>query len=166
VKGLREKKAALRELGSKIEKHEGWWIFPEESPIQGFMGAGSVFIVGDQPSKSDWEVGHPNRTAFYRTLQKVGIHDAHLTDIYKRRGECSELNIAIPADFEDHVKFLKQEIEIVKPTYIVALGVLAQRVLIQKVLHRSIPRMWHFNYVVRAHKIADYAQNMREAIWG
>lgn len=160
------KEQALLELKVKIENHKDWWIFPEEFPVRGFMGTGSILIAGDQPSQSPWHVGHPNRVAYYQTLKKVGIPNAHLTDIYKRRGKPSALKESIPSDFEEHVRILKQEIEIVKPTHIVALGMLAQELLIKKIIGSRVSRMWHFHYVVLNGKLSEYEQNMREAIWG
>jgi hypothetical protein len=136
------------------------------------MGRGPIFIVGDQPSKDKWPPEHPNRRAFYDTLQKVGLQNAHLTDLYKKRGWSSELERCppddFPDDFPDHVKFFKEEIEILQPTLIVALGQLAQRLLIQKVTEwkLAVPRIWHFSHVVREGKESQYEANMREMIWG
>ena len=159
-----DKETALVELKESIQKRKDWWIFPEELPIRGFMGTGPIFIVGDQPSPSPWHPGHPNRVAFYSTLKRIGISNAHLTDIYKKRGKPSMLREVIPDDFEDHVNLLRREIEIVNPKRIVALGELAQKLLIQRVLKRNVNRMWHFHYVVLAGKESEYEQNIREAI--
>ncbi len=160
------KEQALFELKREIQTHKEWWIFPEEFPIRGFMGTGPVFIVGDQPSQSNWSSDHPNRAAFYGTLKRIGVSNAHLTDIYKKRGKPSGLRKLIPNDFEEHVILLKKEIEIVKPTRIIALGELAQKLLIQRIIGPGVRRMWHFNHVVVAGKQSEYEQNMREAIWG
>ncbi len=162
------KKDALRQLSERIHAHEDWWLFPEQDAIQGFMGTDPIFIVGDQPSKSEWPPGHPNRRAFYGHLQKIGVPNAHLTDLYKKRGECSALRAGLPDDFADHVSLFREEIEILQPTRIVALGHLAYRLLKEHVAERSpsMTRMWHFSYVVRYGKLSQYEANMRRAVWG
>jgi uracil DNA glycosylase superfamily protein len=166
------KKDRLIELSERIRSHKDWWCFPAEAPIQGFMGRGPIFIVGDQPSTDKWLPEHPNRRVFYDTLQKVGLQNAHLTDLYKKRGLSSRLEWcppnAFPDDFPDHVSFFREEIEILQPTLIVALGQLAQRLLIQNVTEwgPAVPRIWHFSHVVREGKKSQYEANMREIIWG
>ncbi len=159
---------ALLGLANRISSHKDWWLFPPENSIQGFMGRGPIFIVGDQPSRSEWSLGHPNRRVFYDTLLKLGLQNAHLTDLYKKRGENNELELGLPDDFLDHLSILQKEIEILRPTRIVALGQLAQRLLIQNLTgwNLSIPRIWHFSYVVREGRESEYEANMRDIIFG
>jgi len=159
---------ALRELEKTINSHSDWWLFPSQGSIQGFMGTRPIFIVGDQPSTDEWPPSHPHRRAFYDTLEKVGASNAHLTDLYKKRGLSRSLETRLPDDFCDHVNLFRKEIEILQPTRIVALGQLAQRLLIQHVAEwRPAPRrMWHFSYVVQSGKLSEYEANMRWAIWG
>ena len=70
MKSTDPKKDALRELVERIQSHKNWWLFPAQDAVQGFMGTDPIFIVGDQPSKSDWPPEHPNRKAFYGLLPK------------------------------------------------------------------------------------------------
>jgi len=164
---MSKKKDALLELAESIRSHEDWWLFPSQDSIQGFMGTDPIFIVGDQPSKSEWPPSHPNRRAFYGHLKKVGVPNAHLTDIYKRRGKSGALRAGLPDDFHDHVSLFLKEIEILQPTRIVALGHLAHSLLIQHVAEwrPTFRRIWHFSYVVRYGKLSQYEANMRRAIW-
>jgi hypothetical protein len=168
VHSHQEKYLALSELKNGIPTNNGWWVFPDEHPIRGFMGTGDIFIVGDQPSREEWGSTHPNRRIFYDTIKKVGLANAHLTDLYKKQGRCSELkNGPPPSDFDEHLNFLRKEIEILKPKLIVALGALAQRLLIQNLQswkHR-VPRIWHFSYVKRAGKESEYEKNIRQIIF-
>lgn len=161
-----QKKAALTELAAKICTHKDWWLFPAQEPVKGFMGTAPLFIVGDQPSMSEWLPSHPNRLAFYGHLQKVGASNAHLTDIYKKRGKCSELRKGLPRDFSIHLEILRQEIEILQPERIVALGHLAYQLMVQHFGNQRhiLRRMWHFSYAVRAGKLFEYEVNIQQAI--
>ena len=165
---IENKKESLRKLADDISSRESWWLFPSEGPIQGFMGRGPVFIVGDQPSQSEWPPQHPCRRAFYDTLQQVGLTKAHLTDLYKKRGEPSALKHGLPTDFPEHLNLFRHEIEILKPKLIVALGELAQRLLIQNLPEWDIPipRIWHFSHVIRTDKESQYEDHIRDIVPG
>ena len=161
---------ALHKLKGEICSHTDFWVFPGQDSIKGFMGTDPIFIVGDQPSTDEWPPEHPHRKVFYETLQKVGLANAHLTDLYKKRGLSNALakEKELPRDFGKHLSLSRKEIEILQPKIIVALGALAQRLLIQKLQdwRPAIPRIWHFSYVVRSGKESEYAANMREMIFG
>ena len=158
----------LKEIAVEIGSHEDWWLFPTQEPIQGFMGTDPIFIVGDQPSTAEWGPGHPSRKIFYQTLQSAGLHNAHLTDIYKKRGYSSSLNPALLSDdFPEHVSFLRKEIQILRPKLIVGLGALAQRLLKQSLpeWRDPIPRIYHFSHVVKESlDPKQYEDNMRDII--
>jgi hypothetical protein len=160
----------LGELAVEIGSHEDWWLFPTQGPIQGFMGTDPLFIVGDQPATAEWGPGHPSRTIFYQTLQSVGLYNAHLTDLYKKRGYSSSLDrTLLPDDFLEHVNFLRKEIQILRPKLIVGLGQLAQRLLKQSLpeWRDPIPRIYHFSYVVKEGlEPKEYENNMRDIILG
>lgn len=158
----------LSALANEIQQHRDWWQFPEEGSIKGSLGDSSIVIVGDQPSTSSWPESHPNRRAFYYTIQRVGVADAHLTDLYKRRGLSGQLKAGLPHDFEFHLSFFRRELEILKPKRVVAVGWLAFNLLFQHVaeVRPILRRMWHFSYVVRYGRLHLYEANMRNAIWG
>jgi len=161
--------ALLRELANEIASHKDWWLFPPQEPIQGFMGTDQIFIVGDQPSTAEWGPADPRRKIFYGTLQSVGLHNAHLTDLYKKRGYSSSLQQGLPADFLDHVNLFRKEIRILAPKLIVAVGELAQRLLKQSLpeWRDPIPRIFHFSYVVKqGWDQKQYEANMRHIILG
>jgi len=161
------KRNALLELAREIDANQNWWRFPEETPIQGFLGTSPIFIVGDQPSTSPWPESHPNRRAFYDTLKKAEVSDAHLTDLYKKRGRSSAMRNGLPDDFEEHLLFFRREIEILKPTRVVAVGKLAYDLMFQHLeeMRPILGLMWHFSFVVRFGLLHKYEANMRKAIW-
>lgn len=94
-KDFEQKSNKLRELEKKISLHDDWWLFPTQDPIQGFLGTGDIFIVGDQPSTDEWGPKNLNRIMFYKTLENVGLQNAHLTDFYKKRGFSNTLEPGI-----------------------------------------------------------------------
>jgi len=62
---INQKKDALLKLAMRIDSHKDGWRFPGQDSIREFMGTDPIFIVGDQPSKSEWPPEHPNRRTFY-----------------------------------------------------------------------------------------------------
>jgi hypothetical protein len=153
----------LRTMARQIEDADDWWRFPNEPIVQGFMGTGP-FVVGDQPSTSDWDESNRNRRVFYDLLAQV-MPNAHLTDIYKKRGRSGSLRAGLPQDFQEHVQFFRTELALLKPNRVVALGHLSYRLLKRHVpeVRPILGRMWHFAYVVRYNKTALYESNMRSA---
>lgn len=163
------KRKALIELAREIDANPNWWRFPEEPPIKGFLGASSIVLVGDQPSTSPWLKSHPSRRTFYDTLNRIEASDAHLTDLYKKRGRSSALrNAPLPNDFNDHLLFFQREIEILQPTHVVGVGKLAYDLMfrhLEKLRPVLVGWMWHFSYVVQADLQHKYEANMRKSIW-
>jgi len=158
----------LGELAKLIDAHPDWWRFPEDGPIRGFLGSDPIFLVGDQPSTSAWESWHPNRRAFYGLLEKLGASNAHLTDLYKRRGRSGALRSGLPADFDLHLRLFREELAILRPTRVVALGGHAYDLLATHVpeVRPILSQMWHFAYAVRYGRLAEWEENARAALEG
>ena len=158
----------LAELAAVIRSHSDWWLFPAEGAVRGFLGTDPLFIVGDQPSTSPWESSHPHRREFYGLLARLGAGNAHLTDLYKKRGLAGSLRKGLPDDFSEHLAFFREELAILQPTRIVALGEDAHRLItahvsdVVPVLHR----MWHFGYAVRRGRVSEWEANTRRALSG
>jgi hypothetical protein len=155
-------------MASVIDSHSDWWRFPTEKIVEGFLGTDPIFIVGDQPSTSKWDVNNRNRRGFYDSLIKIGAANAHLTDLYKRRGSSGELSRRIPDDLQEHVKFFRDEIELLNPVRVLALGDLAYQFLafLTPELKSKLKRVWHFSYAVRYGKLSEYEAQLRDAVEG
>lgn len=160
-----EKTQKLRQLAEEADAQKDWWLFPSEPLVKGFMGSGSFFIVGDQPSTDPWLVDHPHRRAYYDLLVDEGVGEAHLTDLYKRRGPAGELKGEPPADFQEHLQFFLKEVDLLQPTTILAMGNDAYNLL-----HRHTPklfkrcfRVWHFG-TVRHRKLEEFQTSLRNGI--
>jgi hypothetical protein len=158
----------LAHLAAVIDAHPDWWRFPADGPVRGFLGTGPLFIVGDQPSTSPWESSHPHRREFYGLLTRVGAGNAHLTDLYKKRGPAGALRNSLPSDFAAHVAFLRQELALLRPTRVVALGDDACHLLRVHVpeIVLVLTKMWHFGYAVRRQRINEWPANACAALFG
>jgi hypothetical protein len=156
----------LTKLAKHIDTQTDWWRFPTEGQVQGFMGTDTLFFVGDQPSTSEWGPTSPSRRAFYDCLPLVGAADAHLTDLYKKRGKSGALKDGLPSDFPMHVDFFRSEMSLLRPTRVIAVGHFAFDLLtvhipeVRPILHR----IHHFSYIARYKRYALYEGNMRLAM--
>jgi hypothetical protein len=146
-------------------RHTTWWFFPEEQFVHGFLGTGKIFIVGDQPSNDPWEKSHPHRRAFYDLLAAENAGDCHLTDLYKRRGPAGQLRSHLPKDFDEHLRVFRREVELLRPTTIIAMGWDAHRLLLARTpeFKKILRRVWHFG-VVRHGKLTEFQARLRSAL--
>jgi hypothetical protein len=150
-----------------IDSHPDWWRFPTEKVVEGFLGTDPIFIVGDQPSTSQWGVNNRNRRGFYDLLPMLGAGNAHITDLYKRRGLSGALKNGIPEDFQEHLNFFRREVEILSPTRVLAMGRDAYYLLSEHTpeLRPTLKRVLHFG-VIRWGKLAEFQESLRDAIGG
>ena len=160
-----EKTQKLRQLAEEVHAQRGWWLFPSEPLVKGFMGLGSFFIVGDQPSTDPWPVEHPHRRAYYDLLADEGVGEAHLTDLYKKRGQAGELKNGLPADFQEHLQFFLKEVDLLQPTTILAMGKDAYNLLRRHTpkLSKRCFRVWHFG-AVRHGNLEEFQTSLRNGI--
>lgn len=110
-------KHSLVKLKEQI-KEKLTFFYPKYNGVKGFFGNGNVFFVCQRPS-----TGHfPSKRdkLFYKLLKKYGFKNGHITDLVKTRGK---VIACIPKDeFELNWPIFEQEIEILKPRLIVAIG--------------------------------------------
>jgi hypothetical protein len=160
-----ERKESLRDLAVKIGLRRNWWLYPSEQHVEGFLGVGPLFIVGDQPSTSAWEYEHPHRRAFYDMLAAEGAGTSHLTDIYKRRGPSGELRNRLPQDFEKHLEIFRAEVRLLNPAKVLTLGWDAYELLLKHTpeLTGRLIRVWHFG-TVRHGKLKEFQSRLRNGI--
>jgi uracil-DNA glycosylase len=160
-----DKQSGLKQMAQEIDTNEAWWRFPTESKIGvgGFMGDGQIFIVGEQPSFSDWDEDHEHRRALYDLLASLEAGSCHLTDLYKRRGSVGEFrNGPLPEDFDEHLDFFLRELELLEPTLLLAMGGKTHDLLTESLpgLMKRLPglttpdvrKVWHFGSVAYGKK--------------
>jgi hypothetical protein len=133
--------------------------------VRGFLGDGDVFFVGDQPSTSAWPVTDRGRRTFYGGLARAGLGNAHLTDLVKARGRASALADGLPADFEVHVALFREELALLRPRRVVAVGELSWRLLAEHVpeVRPMLTTVQHFAYAARPGKVPDYRSQLARA---
>jgi hypothetical protein len=114
------KREQLLELASGKDTNLGWWFFPTEDVVQGFLGTDQIFIVGIRPSTQT--KNNRNCRIFYDLLSKIGASNVHLTDIYKRPAPSRDTEVESEEDFQEHLLFFREEVNILRPTRVIALG--------------------------------------------
>ncbi|HEV7924973.1 MAG TPA: hypothetical protein VGR14_06435 [Verrucomicrobiae bacterium] len=165
----------------KASHPEPWWFFPEElsdhpakESVHGFLGTGPIFIVGDQPSPGTFHYNHLHRRAFYDLLKEECAGDCHLTDFYKRRGLCSELKNGFDPvrhlDFTEHIEIFRSEVELLRPSTILAMGRIAED-LLKKYTEYNFEYILHFGVIGHAQgeretllKRSEFEKSLRNAI--
>jgi len=133
-------------------RHEGPWFYPphEEMEVKGFFGTGKVIFVAERPSTRGGKIPDDLDVEFFRLLRKFNLQDSHITDLIKCRGTVKEAKCRGEWDrrVENCLPFLLEEIDIIKPHVIVAIGKrvykeLEKRKLVEKF---KIKRITHYSY--------------------
>lgn len=154
----------LRRLQAEIEARiANAWLFPQIGNVKGFTGAGPIMIVAERPSSTN---GFGNRRAdrlLYSLLKKYGAADAHITDVIKSRGRVVD---PYPADISADRYFFDRELEIVRPTRIVAMGKKVHDLLQFALARTGIPirQVWHYAYPARYSLDLEFEEQMRQAL--
>lgn len=135
-----DKTLALLQLQIRItvaERASGQeaWFFPEYAGVKGYLGVGALFFVGPNPSTGRF----PQRSDrfLYDHLRAYGFADAHITDCIKyhlsnKEVEALRRSGALKSDgalLRSQEGYLFEEIEILRPRLLVAMGDLAYEIL-------------------------------------
>ena len=98
------------------------WFFPEQAGVKGWSGTAPIMFVGLNPSTGAF----PSKAVYllYNSLRKNGLPNAHITDILKIRLDrrLVEEAFANRELVQLHKGWLREEVRILKPNLIVALG--------------------------------------------
>ena len=132
--------------------HEGPWFYPlhEETGVKGFFGIGKVMFVAERPSTRGGKIPDNLDIEFFKLLRKFDLQDSHITDLIKCRGTVKEAKCREEWDrrVENCLPFLMEEIEIIKPDVIVAIGKRVYKELKRRGLTEKfkIKRITHYSY--------------------
>jgi len=124
---VEEKRQWLLELKAEIERQldrRDPWFFPSQDGVEGYLGTGPVMIVGQRPSTGGGELGGRGLSAvafqaFYGSLKRNGLENAHVTDLVKEQKKVGALS---KEELERNWRFFESELSIVEPIVVVALG--------------------------------------------
>ena len=125
---VREKGRMLAGLRARIvrelylnEWHEVWF-FPPFDGVEGWRGTQRIMFVGLNPSTGRF--GTDADRLLYAQLKGKGFARAHLTDVIKERaiGRDVDKIERDAARMERYRRYLREEIDIIRPRLIVAMG--------------------------------------------
>lgn len=170
----------LKELWACIEncercgKGKEKWQFPQYEGVKGFLGTGKVMFVAERPSTPGGDVPRGRCLIFYNLLKEHGFQNAHLTDLVK----CSDLVVkGIKSELPNCLPYLLDEIDIIKPKLIVAVGWKAYDELQGLNLHVHVVKVTHYCYtrgreketfeegLKRIRKLADEQTNRQTTLF-
>jgi len=127
-----EAPARLAELRSRITRdlNGDAFFFPHFDGVHGWEGMAPVFFVTLNPSTAP---GFPTKAdlLLYRHMKASGFADAHLTDVLKHRstGKMVPALLQNAALVDQNRAWLLEEVDIIRPGSVVALGRVAEGLL-------------------------------------
>lgn|GEM_PF-1159560 len=144
-----------------VERWHEVWFFPRNSTVKGWQGTAPIMFVGLNPSTGNF----PSKADrfFYQYLAKHKFNSAHLTDVYKIRA----LNDGVASMLQKrrlqllNREYLRQEIAIVRPRLIVAMGKTAHNLLSEWFPNEQLDLIRHYSWAVRYNQKKTFAEDMR-----
>ena len=130
---MREKGLMLAGLRARIVRElylNEWrevWFFPPFDGVEGGRGTQRIMFVGLNPSTGRF--GKDADRRLYAQLRRMGFGRAHLTDVIKERAVGRDVD-KIERDatrMERYRQYLREEVDIIRPRLIVAMGHRAYR---------------------------------------
>jgi len=139
------------------------WFFPERDGVKGWCGAARIMFVGLNPSMGTFQ--SKGDFMFYDSLRQNGLSDAHITDLYKIRlnGKSVSMAFAKPELAQLHKTWLKEEVRLLEPYFIVALGNKTFKILktwLPEHLHSRIVEIHHYSWANRYQKSEVFAKDV------
>ena len=143
---------SLEDLRNRISKctrcgKNRFWNFPTLNGVKGFHGDKDHIFAASQPHLGEFPKT-PNDRRLYSNMAKYGFEEAHLTDVVKCRG--TKFKKLSKIEVDNCIGWLDEEVRIVNPKAIIALGQKAYNALISKPCFRPI--LWISHY---SHRISD-----------
>lgn len=150
------------------------WFFPPCGKVKGFFGTGEVFLVCERPSTGTFPSNADK--LFYKFIEKYGLEDAHITDLIKCRLKVTEkgktenkkeADNRFKRDAKNCFKHLLEELKILKPEVIVAVGKRAHGFLNDHLpaYKNRLYQITHYSYALR-YKKTDRLERDIKAIKG
>ncbi|OGE77423.1 MAG: hypothetical protein A3B91_05040 [Candidatus Yanofskybacteria bacterium RIFCSPHIGHO2_02_FULL_41_29] len=104
------------------------WFFPQfknikgVEKVKGYLGTDPIVFLSINPSYGSYP--SPADIFYYENLQQQGFANAHLTDLFKVKIKNDEVDetLANKSELARAIKLLNEELEIIKPKLVVAVG--------------------------------------------
>lgn len=120
------------------------WFFEGRDEVSGYLGTDPVMFVGQRPSTGKGGTSKRAGGGFYDLLVDHGFANAHVTDLVK---EGMKAGIPSHDQVEWHWPFFLEELQIIRPTVIVALGTWVHSTLQDRLPYLlPIERVTHYSY--------------------
>lgn len=126
----------------------GPWVFPpwkssEIDLVEGFFGNGGdrkVTFIAPRPSTGKFPSWRTK--IFYGLLNEFDLNDSHLTDFVKCRGPAGGKNQEMEETCYEEI--FKEEIEIIEPDLVVAIGREAEKLCERYLGSRNLKKITHY----------------------
>ena len=135
------------------------WLFPSRDGVKGFHGSKEYIFVAPQPHEGPFPAS-PHDFGLYSNMKNYGFKEAHLTDVVKCRGEkYKELS---PNEVDNCIGWFDEEVRIIKPKVIVALGTKAFSALMSKPRFKPVLRLHHYSAQISDAKKEEEFKTLRD----
>jgi uracil-DNA glycosylase len=167
------KRERLLDLENRMKKHfpqRRLWFFEGDDEVAGYLGTEPVMFVGKNPSLGGRRLDRAGRAVrggnapqvlarFYARLKEYGFARAHVTDIVK---EAMPVRVPLSDEqVERNWPFFREELSIVEPAVVVALGGWVFKTL-ERRLGRQRPLLGFTHYAYRFKSRSELEQIFRE----
>ncbi len=145
------RRAIIEELC--VKQWRDVWFFPERDGVKGWCGVAPIMFVGLNPSMGTFP-SKADGFLLYKSLSQNGLSDAHITDLLKIRlnGKSVQESFANPELVQLHKAWLMEEVGLLDPNPIVALGHMTFRYLkawLPNEFHSRIKEIHHYSWAHR-----------------
>jgi len=161
--------SALNQLRQRIIEElyaKQWrevWFFPEKDGIKGWRGTDPIMFIGLNPSTGRF----PSKAdhMFYQCLARNGFCNSHITDVFKVRSTPEDMrdNLSNKGLVRLHQRYLLEEIDLLNPHLLVALGYKTLNILKEWIPERfqtRLIRIRHYSWAKRYRKENVFSQDM------
>ena len=162
------KSEQLEKLRSKIidrifkQQWKEVWFFPEDIKVKGYLGTQDIIFLCLNPSYSRFPTRYDK--FFYKQLKNYKFENAHITDLIKIRATNKEIDNIIKNKeiLKEQIEFLNNEIEIIEPKLIVALGDKCDKNLKKLKIDKKTIKIRHYSSIRFPKNKEKFSRELRE----
>ena len=137
------------------------WLFPTHDGVKGFHGSKEDIFVAPQPHEGKF-FARSHDFRLYSNMKNYGFKEAHLTDVVKCRGE--KYKELLPNEVDNCIRWFDEEVRIVKPKAIIAIGTKAFNALMSKPRFKPVLRLHHYSAQISDAKKEEEFKTLRDLL--